>query len=1007
MANHKSKALLNLLSYNSKGFKNRNFNFIQHVLDGYSFICMQEHWLYDFQFKDFHKILPNYSYYALSSMCSNELSKGRGYGGTAILWRKDLFGSITPIKSNSPRVCIVEFQTNVQFYIIMSIYMPTDELKHDNEFFDVLYEIKSIFCQYSNHEFIVAGDFNCDVARPGARSRGLRAWAEECGLHCPALTAAHPRQCTFTAHDGTRSLLDYIFVSSDIHTSNYNVISDGTNLSDHDPVTISSSISINQVDPPPRGSCNKGRRPEWHKASDENIEFYKNILNDKLNQIQVPWDALRCTEWASCNKHFSIFNNFFEAIVEACNSACVEVIPHSPPGRLQNKVIPGWNNTVKEKYKTSKFWHEMWVMNNRPCTGWVAQIRRKTRAEYHRAVKVLKGNKEKELKIKVSNELSNNNSKGFWQIINKMNKTNSENNVVIEKKCGTEACEVFKTKYEALYNQYTRNEAFDDISRTTKDGIKDSCCINNKGNHYHNVTVEEVKKVMQSLKRGQYDSNIQQYSDSIINGCDKLFVFLSFLYSIMISHGYCNHFLNDVTIRPLLKDVRKSKSDVNNYRAIAPNGIYAKILDYLILNKFPNIFESSNQQFAYKKKYSTTMCTFLVLETIQYYRNNGSNLIVTLLDMTKAFDLVKFDKLFTMLKDLNLCPLISRLLVNLYMSTRYYVLWNDHISVGFNITNGVKQGGVLSPKLFTIYCNPLIDRINKLGKGCRIGGRSVAIFVYADDIILLSPTRGGMQQLLDTCYQFVQEVGLKFNMGKCKAILFGSFINILPLNINGIDLKYVDSEEHLGHVIGNFGTYIDLNSCINDMTCKANGIVRELSYLCTESKRTIFTANCMSLYGAQLIDLNSNQMDSLNVNWRKTVRYVMNVSNRTRSVLIPSIINTPSVEVQVKCRMVNFLKNGLSHESAYINFLFTNSVLGYHSYFSRNVNTICHTHNLNIDFFMNNSSGVIIKKIKSSSRYNDWRCNMIRELLLCRDGKMTCDLIDSEVEEILHYVCSA
>ena len=104
-------------------------------------------------------------------------------------------------------------------------------------------------------------------------------------------------------------------------------------------------------------------------------------------------------------------------------------------------------------------------------------------------------------------------------------------------------------------------------------------------------------------------------------------------------------------------------------------------------------------------------------------------------------------------------------------------------------------------------------------------------------------------------------------------------MNIFPLNINGTDLKYVDSEGHLGHVIGNFGTYLDLNSCIDDMKCKANGIVREFSHLCTESKRTMFAANCMSLYGAQLIDLNSNQMESLNVNWRKSVRYVMNVDN--------------------------------------------------------------------------------------------------------------------------------
>ena len=264
-----------------------------------------------------------------------------------------------------------------------------------------------------------------------------------------------------------------------------------------------------------------------------------------------------------------------------------------------------------------------------------------------------------------------------------------------------------------------------------------------------------------------------------------------------------------------------------------------------------------------------------------------------------------------------------------------------------------------------------------------------------------------MQRLLDVSYQFVNEIGLMFNMGKCKAILFGSFPNITPVNINGVDLDYVNKYEHLGHIIGNFKSLIDLNSCINEMKCKANCIVRELSHLCTESKRTIFTANCMSLYGAQLIDINTSQMNTLNVNWRKSFRYVMNVDNRTHRALIPSIINTPSVEVQVKCRFVNFIKNGLSHESSYISFLFANSILGHHSYFSRNINTICLNHDFNMDFFINRSANVIIKKIKDTRRYIDRRCNMINELLLCRDGKMTCQLNESEMDEILRYVCTS
>ena len=395
------------------------------------------------------------------------------------------------------------------------------------------------------------------------------------------------------------------------------------------------------------------------------------------------------------------------------------------------------------------------------------------------------------------------------------------------------------------------------------------------------------------------------------------------------------------------------------------------------------------------------------METIQYYKSNGSRVIVTVLDMTKAFDVVRFDTLFKALNKLDLCHLICRMLVNLYMSTKYFVLWNNYLSEGFNITNGVKQGGVLSPLLFSIYCNPLIDLINNSGKGCQIGGRPTAIFIYADDIILLSPTRGGMQQLLNISYEFVNEIGLMFNMGKCKIILYGTFYNMIPLHINGENLNVVENEEHLGHLLGSSNILLDLSNSISDMKCKANCIVREFNHLCTESKRTMFTANCMSLYGCQLIDLNSSQLVTLNVEWRKSIRYIFNVDNRTHNVLIPALIKTPNVEIQIMCRMVNFFKNGLNHKDSYISFLFSNAVLGYHSYFSKNINTICAYSGLTMYNFLNKSTNFITKRIKDANMFRDWRFNMIEELMMVRDGIMTCDLNDTDVNELLKYICTA
>ena len=53
------------------------------------------------------------------------------------------------------------------------------------------------------------------------------------------------------------------------------------------------------------------------------------------------------------------------------------------------------------------------------------------------------------------------------------------------------------------------------------------------------------------------------------------------------------------------------------------------------------------------------------------------------------------------------------------------------------LKTGVRQGGVLSPILFSVFIDDLVKLVNKANIGCRIGASSAAIFLYADDIILL------------------------------------------------------------------------------------------------------------------------------------------------------------------------------------------------------------------------------------------------------------------------------
>ena len=95
-----------------------------------------------------------------------------------------------------------------------------------------------------------------------------------------------------------------------------------------------------------------------------------------------------------------------------------------------------------------------------------------------------------------------------------------------------------------------------------------------------------------------------------------------------------------------------------------------------------------------------------------------------------------------------MCPLIVRLLMNMYTKQKLQVKWNGCISPKFNVTNGVRQGGILSPFLFSVYIDDLLIKLKNNAVGCHIGNHYVGALGYADDLILLCPSVSGMKKMI-------------------------------------------------------------------------------------------------------------------------------------------------------------------------------------------------------------------------------------------------------------------
>ena len=116
-----------------------------------------------------------------------------------------------------------------------------------------------------------------------------------------------------------------------------------------------------------------------------------------------------------------------------------------------------------------------------------------------------------------------------------------------------------------------------------------------------------------------------------------------------------------------------------------------------------------------------------------------------------------FDKLLTR----GLPVSIVRFLSSWYYAQQMCVRWKSSVSDSFHVSNGVRQGGVLSPMLFAVYVDSLREMLEASGVGCSSGGCFVGAVCYASALTVL----------LDICDTFASSHGLVFNAAKNTANL--------------------------------------------------------------------------------------------------------------------------------------------------------------------------------------------------------------------------------------------
>ena len=134
------------------------------------------------------------------------------------------------------------------------------------------------------------------------------------------------------------------------------------------------------------------------------------------------------------------------------------------------------------------------------------------------------------------------------------------------------------------------------------------------------------------------------------------------------------------------------------------------------------------------------------------------------------------------------------------MQQEVMVRWQSTLSSSYSTTNGVLQGSVLSPILFNLFID---EKLAVSGYGPWINGCFCGCGLYADDSYLASPTRQGLQAMLDICGDFAVDNLMQFNITKRKVMVFKSSsrisITASVFTLNGQALEQVVDFLHLGH----------------------------------------------------------------------------------------------------------------------------------------------------------------------------------------------------------------
>lgn len=846
--------------------------------------------------------------------------QGRYSGGVALLWRSELSKHIRQIKLDVNWCVAIEVSIDSKKFVILNIYMPYQKVEHEDLYLEQLGYIKAFIDEMNTTNFVIIGDFNANLGLTGNNlfSNHLTEFCSDNDLLLSTKILLPPTTYSYVcSREGTlyHSWLDHVVSSADFHNC-IQYISVLYEIADEDHIPISMILNVSSLPNVSTEDNDYRAKISWDSLKECDITKYTTLSDRQLSNIEIPVDAIICDDLNCRNiDHKSMFDKFFCDIIGSLNTASEHLCKHNR--KIVNK--PGWSEYVSDLYQYSREMRKLWLENGKQRQGAIFNEFTRSKARFKYALKFIRKNEMILRKESLAKKMTDLSSNDFWKEIGAINNARTPLPCTIEDASGPqEIVKLWEKHYYDIFNLLNK------VSYNTNYKL-------NTSTNEVRIKIHEIVDAVKSLKDNKSCGLDGIYAEHLKYASGKLIPLLSMCLSGLFVHGFLPNSFMSVVLIPIIKNKCGSISSKDNYRPIALASIVSKLMEGIIFSRIENFLITSDNQFGFKKKHGTDQCVYVLKEVLNLYRSLNSCLSVCFLDASKAFDRVNHSVLFEKLKCRGVPGYLLRILVFWYENQTMCVRWGKMLSKPFKVSNGVRQGGVLSPLFFNVYMDELSKNLNKLKIGCTVGDLIINHIMFADDLVLVSPSTRGLSKLLLECQKYGIECDIVFNSKKSAVMFFKPDymldIRMPVFKINNEIIEVVEQYKYLGHIMCNtLSDDLDILRQRKKIFAQGNSLLRKF-YMCTvEVKTTLFRSYCSSFYTAQLwARYSNNVMNKLFIAYHNTLKLFIGVNKREHTRPICVSLNVKYCPALIRNLVYRFMKRLIMSENLLIKALCQNS----------------------------------------------------------------------------------